>query len=337
MPSHESPADSAVAIPPAIAVRVPRVGVILPTYNRAGLVARAASSVLRQTFSDLELCIVDDGSTDGTPQAVAAIGDSRVRYERIDHRGPAAARNHGMARASGEYVAFIDSDDEWLPEKLERQMAVFVRYGTALGLVYTAARWQSDVSGKPVGIFPVRFKGPGSLFDQLLRGPSPIPFSSVLVRRECTERVGGFDESLASAEDREWLLRLARRYDFFGLDEIHVVRHVHAGSMRSENLSAKIEFEEEMMRRYRDDLMTSPSATAHALMRIGGMRLRLGDWQGARADFRRAAGCSRSYLPAYAYWIASALGEIAWRLGLHQRSAWLRKKWQLGWRLKKGA
>lgn len=102
----------------------PRVSVVIPTYNRADIITRAVDSVLAQTVDDIEVLIIDDGSTDGTRALIEDIDDSRVRYLAHDtNRGVSAARNTGVEAGRGEYVAFLDSDDEWLPRKLERQLS----------------------------------------------------------------------------------------------------------------------------------------------------------------------------------------------------------------------
>ena len=103
------------------------ISVIIPTYNRASLLPRALDSVLRQTWEDLEVIVVDDASRDDTPQVMAACTDPRVRYIRLEkNSGACVARNTGVAQARGEWIAFQDSDDLWLPEKLEKQMAYLV-------------------------------------------------------------------------------------------------------------------------------------------------------------------------------------------------------------------
>ena len=101
----------------------PQVSVVIPTYNRAHILGRAIDSVLQQTHRDLELIIVDDGSSDGTAALVRGIEDPRVRYVHQQNRGVSAARNRGIAEARAEWLAFLDSDDEWLPQKLERQFS----------------------------------------------------------------------------------------------------------------------------------------------------------------------------------------------------------------------
>lgn len=116
----------------------PAVSVIIPSYNRAHMLGTAINSVLAQVFQDWELIVVDDGSTDNTEEVVHAFGDERIRYIRQGRNsGASAARNRCLAVSRGRYVAFLDSDDEWFPEKLTRQMAVFRQSALVPGAVYT--------------------------------------------------------------------------------------------------------------------------------------------------------------------------------------------------------
>ena len=101
---------------------MPKVSVVIPTFNRADTIGDSIKSVLEQTFKDFEVIVVDDGSTDGTESVVAAFGDSRIKYIMQDNAGACAARNNGIRHANGEYIAFQDSDDYWMPRKLERQL-----------------------------------------------------------------------------------------------------------------------------------------------------------------------------------------------------------------------
>jgi glycosyltransferase involved in cell wall biosynthesis len=116
----------------------PTVSVIIPTYNRAHLIGRAIQSVLKQTYQDFEVIVVDDGSIDNTEEVVKKIQENRVYYYKHDkNKGGSAARNTGISLAKGEYIAFQDSDDEWLPEKLEKQIGVFNNQTKNVGVVYT--------------------------------------------------------------------------------------------------------------------------------------------------------------------------------------------------------
>lgn len=185
----------------------PRVSVIIPTYNRAALLNQAIVSVLDQTFTDFELIVVDDGSTDDTPTVVSAFQDRRIRYVYQDNAGRSAARNRGIELARGEYVAFLDSDDLYLPNKLAVQVAVFER-SPALGLVGGGFRQVNEKGDVLSEVCPwLRFSCL-DLHTWLFACPQ-MP-SSVMVQREWLTRVGGFDGSVETAEDWDLFLRLAR-------------------------------------------------------------------------------------------------------------------------------
>jgi GT2 family glycosyltransferase len=180
------------------------VSVIIPTHDRAALVVRALRSVAAQTYADCEIVVVDDGSTDDTEAAVRATG-IRLRYLRQAHAGVSAARNRGVATAHGDWIAFLDSDDAWSPEKLARQMA-FVHAKGAVEACQTEEIWIRD--GVRVNPGTRHRKPSGDIFapslDLCLVSPS-----AVMLRRATFERLGGFDEGLPACEDYDLWLRLA--------------------------------------------------------------------------------------------------------------------------------
>lgn len=184
----------------------PRVSVVLPTYERAGVVGRAVESVLSQTCANLELLVIDGGSTDGTSAVIEGFDDDRVRYRRRETRGGvSAARNAGIAAARGEIVAFVDSDDRWRAEKLERQVARLDRGPPSRGLVLTGIT-------KPRGEPRTREGASGEIHEAVRRMNVPTYTSTLLVRAEALDRCGGFDERLDCFEDWELCLRLTREY-----------------------------------------------------------------------------------------------------------------------------
>jgi GT2 family glycosyltransferase len=193
----------------------PRVSVIIPTYNRAPCIAEAIRSVQAQTHPDVEIIVADDGSTDNTPDIVSQFGQG-VTYLHLSHRGqPAATRNVGLRAAKGEYVAFLDSDDLFLPGKLALQLAAFGRHPEA-GLAYSNGYFFRDDPQVPIGRALDGMPTPtGDALPDLLRGnflTSPV----VLVRRACLEAAGLFDEdpALFIAEDYELWLRLSAHFPF---------------------------------------------------------------------------------------------------------------------------
>ncbi len=190
------------------------VSVIIPTYNRADTVGHAVESVRAQTFTNYEIIVVDDGSRDNTAAVVARFGDA-VRYIAQLNGGVAVARNRGVAEARGRYVAFLDSDDAWLPAKLERQMAL-VAQRPELGFVYAEAR-AVDESGRELGTKPAQ-RPVSDTLETLLQG-NFIPTLTVVARRDAVQAVGGFDPQLRGPEDYDLWMRLAARYPFAGVRE----------------------------------------------------------------------------------------------------------------------
>jgi glycosyltransferase involved in cell wall biosynthesis len=181
----------------------PLVSVIVPAYNAAKYLAQNIESVLRQTYRNFELLVVDDGSTDDTAEVVARYGD-RVIYFRKPNGGGASARNYGIARSRGEFIAPLDADDYWLPGKLERTMAVFEK--TAADVVFTACTYVDDDGRRLFDYFP-RFRKHHLYNDLLLR--NFIPNGTVLMRRKIVESIGGYDERIFIPNDWDLWLRLA--------------------------------------------------------------------------------------------------------------------------------
>lgn len=209
---------------------MPVVSVVLPTHNRSNLLPRAISSVLAQTFDDLELIVVDDASTEDIGALVASFGDSRLRYVRRDQcGGPAGARNSGVAVATGEFVAFQDSDDEWLLDKLEKQLEV-LRADPSLDLL-SCGMVRQDASHDFV--FPTSELLSAGLKDAMCE--HLISFTQTwLVKRKVLEKVGEFDESLRVWDDWELLYRISRRHNCAYLQECLVISHVTPGSVGSD-------------------------------------------------------------------------------------------------------
>jgi glycosyltransferase involved in cell wall biosynthesis len=178
--------------------------VIIPTYNRAHLVGEAIHSVLCQTFTDFEVIVVDDGSTDNTSEVVHSFKDPRLKYIRQPNRGAAVARNTAIQASRGEFVACLDSDDLFLPEKLTLQMAK-VAEQPEVGLVYGLAL---STTGRRATKKSSYALPPQLTLRRLLLGPA-FTWSTVLIRRDWLDQVGGFDENFYLGQDWELTLRLA--------------------------------------------------------------------------------------------------------------------------------
>ena len=182
------------------------ISVIIPTYNRAGLLIEAVSSVLDQTYSNFELIIVDDGSTDKTEDRFG-FSKPPVRYIRQEHQGVSAARNRGIVEAKGAYIAFLDSDDYWLKNKLAVQVD-FLKSNSEILICQTEERWIRKE--KRVNPRTRHVKPSGQIFDRSLELCVVSP-SSVMMHREFFQIVGIFDERLPACEDYDLWLRAAYR------------------------------------------------------------------------------------------------------------------------------
>jgi glycosyltransferase involved in cell wall biosynthesis len=196
--------------------------VVIPTYNRDRVLPRAIRSVLDQTYVNFELIVVDDGSTDDTRTAVAAFSDPRLRAIHAAHAGQAAARNRGVSVARGEWIAFLDDDNEWRAEYLERQLAVG-RQTSGVGAVYclTTVRMQgsADMSSR---CYP-DWCPTGDVFDDFLAGWW-APISGMIMRRTTLAEVGGFREDLAVFDEYDLMLQVALRTSFGCNPEVLAVR-----------------------------------------------------------------------------------------------------------------
>jgi len=183
----------------------PRVSIVMPIYNAAAFVRAAADSVLSQSWRDLELIVIDDGSSDDSWREVEQIGDPRVLLLRRDHGGAAAARNAGIERARGRYLGFMDADDVWLEGKLEHDVALLGAHPEA-DLVFSAMR-MVDAAGRDSGRTIRRWPGVLELRDLLIE--NRIGADTVLMRREAADRAGRFDEELPAGSDYDYWLRVA--------------------------------------------------------------------------------------------------------------------------------
>ncbi len=195
------------------------VSVIIPTFNRARLLPQAVESVLMQSFGDFELLVVDDGSTDGTAAALQPyLG--YLRYVRQANAGVSAARNRGIRESECDFIAFLDSDDNWLRDKLRRQVEFF-RANPGADVCYTDEIWVR--SGRRVNPGNRHAKHSGYIFEKALPLCIISP-SSVMMRRSVLEETGLFDESLPACEDYDMWLRIALRYPVHFIPEPLIVK-----------------------------------------------------------------------------------------------------------------
>ncbi|MCH2534761.1 MAG: glycosyltransferase family 2 protein [Bdellovibrionales bacterium] len=209
----------------------PYISVIIPSFNRAAVLERAIYSVLRQSYTDFELIVVDDGSTDHTKQLVKDIFKDfiNVYYYHTDNLGVSAARNYGASQATGEWLAFLDSDDEWFTNKLENQVEV-LRQNPAATLIHTEEVWHRN--GHQVDV-PLKYKKQkGDLFEKATQhcviGPS-----TVMLRADIFNALGGFDESFKLCEDYELWLRWTAEHPIHLCEEPMIIKYDGADNQLS--------------------------------------------------------------------------------------------------------
>jgi glycosyltransferase involved in cell wall biosynthesis len=295
------------------------VSVVIPCYNGSACVPDAIRSVLAQTYPRLEVIVVDDGSSDGSPDVVRSIDDSRVRLVEHDaNRGIAAARNTGVDQARGEYVAFLDQDDTWYPRKLEKQVEILDRDASGgIGLVFTAREIVRD--GK-------RYRP-----SRDLRFPRPIEKASrrdvlaaflernfvwlisALVRRRCFDDVGYFSEDIRSGvDDLEFCVRLAMKYRLAYVDEVLVTRREHGENYTDPTrmLADDLEVADRIVR-------FDPTLDALRMKRRSELYFRCGRWwhdrgerERAREAYREALGARRGNVKAVGALSLIALGPV---------------------------
>ena len=215
----------------------PAVSVVIPAYNAERTLEASIRSVLAQTMRDLELVVVDDGSADQTVALAGSISDPRVSVLSQDNAGAAAARNTGIRAATGRYVAFLDADDLWVADKLERQLTAFERDPEAIAV--QAGAYFVDPALRILSVERCR-PASDTLLQFLQFGGLPAVMETLVVRREIFDEIGMFDESLAILEDWELAIRLARHGRVVGLPEPLALYRLHPGN-RSHDLQLHVE------------------------------------------------------------------------------------------------
>jgi glycosyltransferase involved in cell wall biosynthesis len=299
----------------------PKVSAIIPTYNRALLVGAAIESVRRQTYRNVEIIIVDDGSTDDTQQRLQAYGDA-IRVIRQENAGPSAARNRGVDAARGEIVSFLDSDDEWEPTKLERQIDVFRKTAGSIVCCLCNGTIVSPSGGRVsafdyAGLAPRFAEGVWANPAEILLTRFVMFTQMVAIRRDAVLAIGGFDESLRYMEDYDLALRLSFEGAWGYISEALVVYRQGV----PDSLASEAHADEERLlgcalqarRRARAILQTS-SRHSH-LVRLSRSGVRGLEREQRALDWRRTSG------------LWSCAGSVALRLERYRRALYRRSPW----------
>ena len=237
----------------------PAITVVIPVRNRAAMIAAAIDSVLAQTYPAAEILVVDDGSEDGTAQAALASGDPRIRVVRLPRaNGAQAARNEGIRQARSAWIAFLDSDDEWLPSKLALQVDALAGAGfDPWTFVHTGFHFVDHVRG-------TRLQGPvagahaadgDGAYEALLRAPGPV-LPSFLTSRTALEAIGLLDEEVPSFQEWDTAIRLAERCRVLFVAEPLFLYHLHAGPTISKDPVRTIDGYEYVIRKFEREIVT---------------------------------------------------------------------------------
>lgn len=292
-----------------------QVSVVIPTYNRAWCLQRSINSVLWQSFRDFELIVVDDGSTDGTTELLSKYKDTRLRIVRHEmNMGFAAALNTGISHAQSDVIAFQDSDDEWLPEKLETVIREMHRQPDDVGVVYHD-RWRIDPDGQMSFWGAVNRVNPedGIIWPQSLDERGHLAGTPcLLVRRACFEKVGGFDETLKRFVDWEMNIRISRHYRFKHVPEPLTICHMHGTGITGSGEAAGISAVEHIVEKYFDELIKHRELMAKRTYWIGSSYMRRGNGKRGRKFLWTCITYSRRrrYVGAFAL---SLFGSTAYR------------------------
>lgn len=280
----------------------PTVSVVIATFNMAQYLGDAIKSVLGQTFADLDLHIVDDGSTDNTQAVVESFrSDARLHYHHQKNSGQTRAKNVGISRSKGAFIAFCDADDMWLSDKLERQMPLFV--SDAVAVVYSRTQ-RIFADGQCIADANPEPLHSGRITRHLFRS-NFIPFGTSVVRRACLEAVGGFDENYRMGIDWDLWLRMSTRYEFRVLDEVTYLYRVWPGQMSNNwrgRYDAAFRIMDKFLKSYPNELAAAHvrEAYAHSFTERGRCRTLLdGEYRDGLSDTFIALRYMPSYWPAW--------------------------------------
>ena len=286
---------------------MPQVSIVIPTHNRATLLRRAVLSALGQTYEDLEVVVADDASSDGTADLIRSLADRRITYVRHEvNQGVSISRNTAIARARGEYIAFLDDDDEWCPEKLERQMD---RMRVVGGRVSALCCGHYEIESSTNRILrEIKPWMRGQVYESMLTQGFFNHTSTILVRTACFQTVGLFDPAFRYGEDFDMWLRLARVYEFDFEPGPLVKLYFQPGGL-TQNYAAIISGAELHLSKHLDFFERHPRLYSDRLHKLATYYCFLGDVRKGREIFRRAVALDPRFLKSYVGYALSLAGS----------------------------
>ncbi len=230
-----------------------KISVVIPTYNRAHMIKKAIKSVQDESYPVDEIIVVDDASSDDTAHAVEAVSDERIRYYRLDqNKGAGGARNYGVSRCQYDMIAFLDSDDTWHPDKIEKQVAL-KNDNTDLRLIYSAYERIYDSYKEIHPDMSNNNKLDGDILSQILF-ENTVGTPTILMEKSLFEEVDGFDETLRSLEDWDMVIRAAKKTNFGFVPEV-LVDALYLNDGVTSNMDEYFKARCLMMQKYRQDYL----------------------------------------------------------------------------------
>lgn len=284
---------------------MPKVSVIIPTYNRAEFLRSAITSVLNQTYRDFEIVVVDDASNDNTREVVGSFNKGNICYVRHEtNKGVTAARNTGVLNSNGAYIAFLDDDDEWLPQKLTRQMDLLRRSPLQTGAVYTGLLRVDHRSGKTIEEWIPTKRG--DLFNELCFENCVGTASTVLLKKECFNTLGLFDEDICFGEEYDMWIRVSKRFLFECVNEPLVKYRVHPAKL-STNYELVISGLEAQLRKHEAFFRSNKKGYSYRYLSLGTLYCYVGNMGRGRVAFLTAIKLYPWGLRHYYNWCLSLL------------------------------
>lgn len=235
----------------------PLVSVIIPSYNRADLIERAIRSAMEQTYDNLEIIVVNDGSADNTDEIVSSIKDERIKLISLEKNGGLSnARNTGIKAATGEFVAFLDSDDEWDKNKTEKQINLFLeskdkRLGAVFCYCYENDEYKNIITKRDKDEDFLR----GDLHKEFLKGYCPPSPTLFIIKRRALEEVGLFDKKIKNFEDLDLYIRVSKNYTFDYVDDYLATKYDHIGDRLATNIDSRLKGIKVLMRKWKQRII----------------------------------------------------------------------------------
>jgi glycosyltransferase involved in cell wall biosynthesis len=279
---------------------MPRVSVIIPTHNRAESLHSAITSVLNQTFQDFEIIIIDDASNDHTREVIASFNDARIKiiHNQVS-KGAAGARNIAIMNSSCEYVAFLDDDDEWLPEKLKIQTSLLDNSSMEIGGVCTGYFTIEQMCGRILSTV-------NSETIDLAKGNS-IATSSILLRRACFEKCGLFDESMLASSDYDMWIRISKEFSFKIIKNTLVKYCINENGLTL-NFEKKSRSLEILLNKHEDFFKSDAKGYSKQYLELGVIYCYNGELKNGRKAFGKSIRMNPFEIRNYFYFTLSLLG-----------------------------